>query len=96
MSCPPKLAEAIEAILSLGLLRIRSAAWAGDAARCAWEADHLHNLPGLLTQYSPERLTYYWQVERPGFLQRAEDEGISVEEFTAAWNAMNRQVEAAA
>jgi hypothetical protein len=96
MACPPTIAEAVQSILAQGLLRIRAAAWAGDALRCAWEADHLHNLPALLTQYSPEKLAYYWQVERPEFLRRAAAAGLGVQEFEPGWKLMGGQCEAAA
>ena len=68
MSCPAEIAEIIAEIIQTGLLRIRSLGWSGDAGRCAIEADHIHNLPGLLTNYSPDLLKYYWEVERPSYL----------------------------
>jgi hypothetical protein len=68
MSCPPEIAEIILKILRTGLLRIRSLAWSGQADRCAVEADHVHNLPDLLSDFSHEMLSYYWDVERPSYL----------------------------
>ena len=44
--------------------------WGGDGSRCAVEADHVHNLPALLIDYSDERLRFYWEVERPSFMKR--------------------------
>jgi hypothetical protein len=41
------------------------AGWDGDAGRAAVEADHLHNLPGLLSDFSPVRLRYYLEAEVP-------------------------------
>lgn len=96
MSCPPTIAEAIALILGRGLLRIRAAAWAGDAERCVWESDHLHNLPSLLSRYSPDLLRYYWEVERAAFLECAGKAGVEVKEFDPAWTLMDRQLEAAA
>jgi hypothetical protein len=86
MNCPPELAEVIAQILQVGLLRIRALAWSADAGRCAAEADHLHNLPGLLQDYSLDRLTYYWEAERPAFVSDSKGEGL--EEFTSLWNRM--------
>ena len=86
MTCPPALAAVLLDLLSQGILRARAAAWAGDAERAAVEADHVHNLPGLLRDYSPERLKYYWEAERPAFLaQLPPDEG-------AAWEALWRRL----
>lgn len=70
MICPPPVAEIVTAILRTGLLRIRAIGGTGDASRCALEADHLHNLPTLLTNFTPELLRFYWEVERPDYLRR--------------------------
>jgi hypothetical protein len=57
-------------MLRTGLLQIRVLGWDGQAGLCAEEADHLHNLPGLLADYSEEKLRYYWDVERPIYARR--------------------------
>jgi hypothetical protein len=67
MNCPPEIAAVLLDILTQGLLLARSAGWAGDAQRAALEAEHLHNIPGLLKDFSMERLRYYWDAERPGY-----------------------------
>jgi hypothetical protein len=87
MQCPPEIAEIMCAILRTGLLRIRAL---GDADRCALEADHLHNLPGLLANYKPELLDYYWQVERVGFVARSTPE--DVQGFEPSWRALAKHV----
>jgi hypothetical protein len=87
MQCPPEIAEIVCEILQTGLLRIRAL---GDAARCALEADHLHNLPGLLANYKPELLDYYWQVERVGFVERSTPEDI--QGFEPLWKALAQHV----
>src|SRR4051794_35947663 len=56
MSCPPEIAAVVLELMETGLLRIRSLGWSGQADRCAIEAAHIHNLPGLLTDDSRERL----------------------------------------
>jgi hypothetical protein len=70
MTCPPDVAHLILQILQVAVLRIRAAGWGGDSSRCAGEADHVHNLPALLIDYSDERLRFYWEVERPSFMKR--------------------------
>jgi hypothetical protein len=72
MTCPTPIAEVLLDILRHGLLACRAAGWAGDASRSATEADHLHNLPDLLLDYTPDRLEYYWEVERPSFAARCD------------------------
>ena len=67
MNCPPEIAGTILEIIQMGLLRIRQQGWAGDAAGCAAEADHIHNLPDVLREYSPDRLWYYWEAEKPAY-----------------------------
>jgi hypothetical protein len=76
MTCPNPIAEVVLDILRQGLLVCRAAGWAGNAEQCARTADHLHNLPDLLADYSPEKLTYYWDVERPSFAARCEHEQL--------------------
>jgi hypothetical protein len=74
MTCPPDVAAILLEILGQGLLQARAAGWSGDAARAAAEADHVHNLPGLLADYSPARLRYYWDAERPAYLAQVTPE----------------------
>lgn len=70
MTCPSDVARVVLQILQVAVLRIRAGAWGGDGSRCAVEADHIHNLPALLMNYSDEQLRYYWEVERPSFMKR--------------------------
>jgi hypothetical protein len=88
MCCPDDVAEVLTAILQTGLLRIRASAWANESERCAIEADHLHNLPSLLAQYSPDLLRYYWVVERTAFLNQSADQDVS--SFEPLWNQLER------
>lgn len=87
MQCPPEIAAVITEILATGLLRIRALGWSGDAARCAVEADHLHNLPTLLHDFKPELLAYYWNAERAAFIERSSDEDAKI--FQPHWNALS-------
>jgi hypothetical protein len=78
MRCPEDIREALTWLLAYGLLRIRSFGWAGRADLCAHEADHIHNLPELIRDYSPDRLTYYWEAERPAYMARYTREELRV------------------
>ena len=89
MQCPPEIAELVCEILRTGLLRIRAL---GDGDRCAVEADHLHNLPGLLANYKPELLDFYWRVERESFIKRSPPEDVQA--FEPVWNALAKHLTA--
>jgi len=69
MNCPDEIAVVLLEILQHALLRMRTLGWEGDAAACAREADHVHNLPGLLANYAPDLLHFYWEVERKSLMQ---------------------------
>ena len=86
MSCPPEIAEVIAEILRMGLLNIRALAWSGNSAACANEADHVHNLPQLLGNYSPEQMRYYWEVERPTY---CDSDGANPTIFAPAWERLH-------
>jgi hypothetical protein len=83
MNCPAEIAEILLAILQTGLLRIRALSWSNDSRRFAVEADHLHNLPSLLNDFSLDRLRYYWDAERVLYLGRSTKEELAV--FEADW-----------
>jgi hypothetical protein len=68
-------------ILNVGLLRVRSAAFAGRSDECALEADHLHNIPAVLQSKRLDLLRYYLTTERPSFEMRASH----VEQFLPLW-----------
>lgn len=86
MSCPPDIAEVIAEILQMGLLRIRAMGWEGDSTGAALEADHLHNLPRLLSDYSPELLRYYWEAEKPAYCNRGDGNAGA---FAPAWERLH-------
>jgi hypothetical protein len=91
MSCPPDVAAILLEILGQGLFQARAAGWAGDAALAAAEADHVHNLPGLLADYSPAHLRYYWEVERSAYLAHVTPERAAA--FGPLWERLRRYVE---
>jgi hypothetical protein len=78
-------------ILGQGLLQARAAGWSGDAARVAVEADHVHNLPSLLADYSPAPLRYYWDAERAAYLVRATPDSAAA--FRPLWERLRVYVE---
>jgi hypothetical protein len=74
MTCPPEIADVILDILKTGILQIRALGWSKEPERCSRQADHIHNLPDLLRNFSPDLLTFYWQTERASFIQHSSPE----------------------
>lgn len=93
MPCPDPVAQFVAQILKVGLLQIRAAGEADDSETCAAIADHLHNLPDLLTSDGAERLVYYWDVEWPDFIDRAPP-AISAP-FDPHWQSLQAHIELA-
>jgi hypothetical protein len=83
MACPPEVTNAILQILKIGIINIRGFASSKNMSRCAAEADHLHNLPELLTSYTPELFRFYLEVEQPLFLKITGGEGVG--QFEPHW-----------
>jgi len=73
MNCPSPIAEILLNILQTGILRMRAAAWGANTDQVEAEADHVHNLPAILRDYSPDALKFYWEIERPCFLSKVSD-----------------------
>ena len=71
MNCPPEIAEILLEILKQAALNIRLAAHKGDSEQCFQEADHIHNIPTILSSFSEENLKYYLKVERSIYLKRS-------------------------
>ena len=71
MECPENIKLILFKILDFGILRIRTSAEHGDSEFCRIEANHLHNLPSLLLNFSLERLKYYLDVEVSQYLYEA-------------------------
>jgi hypothetical protein len=92
MNCPPAIAEVLLDILRQGILRARVAGWSGDGDRCAVEADHIHNLPDLIQNFSPERLRYYWDAERSSFMSHFTAEELAP--WAPLWQRLRNQAEA--
>ena len=61
---------AIANILKASLLRIRLEGAMGNHKICEIEADHVHNLPDLLLNFSDHLLAFYYNVERKAYLNQ--------------------------
>ena len=81
--CSQSIADVILRILQTGVVEARSAGWSKDVDIGAMQADHIHNLPDLLRRYSPRKLRYYWDMERPSFIRRMGGQPLVFEELWA-------------
>ena len=93
MQCPQEIADVVADIITAALLRIRATDWRERPDRCVVEADHVHNLPNLLVDYSPELLDYYWSTERVCFINNSSAE--DTEGFIPAWETLGDIMNAA-
>jgi hypothetical protein len=73
IECPKPLRQAFLDVLRWTLIYIR--AEATDVRLSVAYADHAHNIPDLLKEFQPERLRYYWEVERECFLRALQQIG---------------------
>jgi hypothetical protein len=78
-------------ILRVGLLRIRAFGNSGLSDACSIEADHLHNLPMLVWSLRWDELLFYYNVERPAFLNRTE---ANTDDFRTLWSELEIQLQA--
>src|SRR5262249_25270259 len=93
MICPSQVTKILLEILRDGLLRIRALGWNDNAPQCAVEADHLHNLPDLLHDFSIDLLKYYWQVTRPNYAAQSAQNGIGISVMDPLWSRLRPFVE---
>jgi hypothetical protein len=87
MNAPPIVQANLLTILKLGLLNIRYQAERKNTERCAIEANHLHNIPGLLEKFSIDLLKFYIDVERTQYIRETKDQ--VPEEIRDAWTELS-------
>jgi len=91
MHCPAEIADILLSILQTGIVRIRALAWQGRTDLCAIESDHIHNIPNLIMNYSPEKLFYYWDIERPDYIRQVATEPS--DGWDALWRRLGQEIE---
>jgi hypothetical protein len=89
MQCPPRIADLITQILRIGILRIRVLGWDGQADACAVEADHLHNLPSLLRDFSADLLAFYLSTSRESYLAQVNETSM---EYAQTWKELEQEL----
>lgn len=88
MNCPEEIAQILLEILEQSMLNIRSAAHQGKMEQCFQEADHVHNLPSVLSSFSQEKAKYYWDVERTIYAKRSQ--GNYAKSFDSQWKKLEK------
>jgi hypothetical protein len=83
MNTPPIVQASLLKILGFGLLNIRHHAELKNSERCAIEANHLHNIPGLLENFSIDLLKFYVDIEKPQYARETNDQVLA--EIRSAW-----------
>ena len=84
MNTPPVVQASLLTILKIGLLNIRYYADGKNLERCSIEANHLHNIPGLLEKFSVDLLKFYIDIERPQYVRETNDQVLK--EMRGAWS----------
>jgi hypothetical protein len=87
--CPDTLRLALHELLYHTLLRIRLDC--SDSKLVFVHADHVHNVPAMLSEFQPERLRFYWEVERPCFLQNLPAGSSPPPIFESLWAVIERE-----
>ena len=91
MTCPPEVAAILAEILKTGLLQIRNGSLGPEQMQA--EADHLHNLPGLLVDFHAGCFEYYWRTERACYRDRIAPRQVSPA-VAALWAELEPRVRA--
>jgi len=91
MQCPAEIANILLCILQTGLMRIRTLAWQGCTELCAIESDHIHNIPNLIMNSSPEKLFYYWDIARPEYIRQVAAEHS--DGWDELWRRLGQEIE---
>jgi hypothetical protein len=86
METPPIIQESLLSILKYGLLNIRYYASGKNLERCVIEANHLHNIPSLLENFSVKLLKFYIDIEVREYVRETDNQVL--EEFRLAWIAL--------
>jgi hypothetical protein len=91
--CPAEVAGPVLRILSEAIKIIRIASRNNESKYCAIDANHIHNLPGLLRCYSRGSLEYYLDAERTSYIHELGELGRfqdMAEQFRPMWVELER------
>jgi hypothetical protein len=85
---PKDVQRAFLKILYFTCLAIRNESKRPDL--CFAFSDHAHNIPGLIANYSPDAFRYYWECERPCFIEALQKREFSFGLFDEHWAVLEK------
>lgn len=88
MKCPDDINRHLLKILKIDILNIRYLIAKEKYGFCGIEANHIHNIPALLEDYSPELLSFYLDVEVQEYMR--EMKGNVSSEFKVSLNSLQK------
>jgi hypothetical protein len=89
--CPEQLRIALLELLYHSLLHIRSSST--ESHLVFVHADHVHNIPNLLSRFKPDLLKFYWEVERPCFIHNLPPGTTAPQVFELLWGTIKCEYE---
>jgi len=94
MRCPEEIEETLLQILSFALINVRAfSSMNEDAKRCGIEADHVHNLPGLIASYSSSGLRYYVNIFVSEYVRLVGADSGTAKMFKPHWEQLGKYLE---
>lgn len=91
-NAPKQIQDALTEIIYYGILMIRSEAKVGNSARCLIDAEHIHDLPNTINEYSDDRLLCYYPARVQAYLSATK--GANVNCFRPAWLVIDQHLKA--
>jgi hypothetical protein len=87
---PDDVRDALLKILYHTLLKIRAAQ---NTELTYLLSDHAHNIPSLISSYTPGTFRYYWEIERAEFIRAMDRLGQPFDSFQTHWAILERHHE---
>jgi hypothetical protein len=70
VKCPDDIHQQLLKVLSIGIRNIRVCCDRRQYERCGYEANHIHNIPALIEDFTMDKLAYYVEVEAAEYLRQ--------------------------
>ncbi len=87
MNCPENITSILCDILHIALINIRNS---DDGILSSMQADHVHNIPTLLKNYTPTFLRFYLEIEVPIYVRKCHESGRSCKSFEPHWTSLEQ------